>query len=559
MSVFNSHLNKFIMKKSASYILLLLVVCCTYSCTTKDLETLPLTELSSQTFWKSEQDASMGLTACYSGLSQDDDPNHFWYVTFMDAATDNAYSRDTWMGAQVIGNGTSTAANPGRNYYKYTRIRRCNLFIENIDKVTMDETRKKKWKAEARFLRAFNYFVMVQLYGGVPLVDKTLGGEEKLPRSTEEQCVAWIIKELGEAATDLPVQNYIQSGGHVTKGAALALKARVELFYRKWDDAITDAKAVMDMDGTFELYADYRGLFLVGNKLNQKEWLYAQQYAPTAASGTSLYPVLVPYGDLTDGWASINPADNLAQAYEVIDGTTINEGSPLYNPNNPYKNRDPRLNATLIAPGEFWKDRYFDPWKKFYTEGSRKGQQNLDYWADWRGARTGYLLKKFVEPITSDQNNKAGQDMPLIRFAEAFLIYAEAKIEKGEPDASMYNAIDKVRMRAGMPKVDRLKYSTQGKLRELVRRERRVEFAMEGLRYYDIKRWDIGAQVIPGPLLTAKESNVNGETGQLTFAADAKTYTIETRTFHADRKYLWPIPQGELDANKGSITQNPGY
>ena len=149
--------------------------------------------------------------------------------------------------------------------------------------------------------------------------------------------------------------------------------------------------------------------------------------------------------------------------------------------------------------------------------------------------------------------------MPLIRFAEAFIIYAEAKIEKGELDAAMFNAIDKVRLRAGMPRVDRTRYNTQDKARELIRRERRVEFAMEGLRYYDMKRWDIGAKIVSGPLLTAKESDVNGETGKLTFAADAKTYTIETRTFHPERKYLFAIPQGELDASKGKITQNPGY
>lgn len=538
------------------YIAALLIL---QACSTKDLDLTPKNELSSETFWKTEQDAAMGLTACYSKLGQDDDPNDYWYITFIDGATDNAYSRDGWMGVQAIGNGTNTASNPGRDYYKFKKIRRCNLFLENIDKVQMDETKKKIYKAEARFLRAYNYFVLQQLYGPVPIIDKTLNSDEILPRNPEEEVITWMINELGEAAQDLPVENYLQSNGHVRKGAALALKARIELFNKKWDDAIADAKAVMDMDGTFELYPDYRGLFLTANKLSQKEWLYAAQNAPNTTSGTSAYPVLVPYGDLTDGWASMNITDNLVKAYEVIDGTTIDEGSPLYNPDNPYKNRDPRLNATVICPGEWWKDRYFDPWKKFYTEGARSGQQNLDLWSDWRGARTGYLLKKYFDPITSDQNNKAGFDVPLIRFAEAFLIYAEAKVEKGEIDAAMYDAIDKVRARAGMPPTDRTKYNTQDKCRTLVRRERRVEFAMEGLRIYDIRRWDIGAQVLPGPLMTARECDVNGITGKLTFAPDAKTYLIETRNFYPDRKYRWPIPQGELDASKGSIKQNDGY
>lgn len=501
----------------------------------------------------------MGLTACYNNVGQWDDPNDYWYITFLDGATDNAYSRDGWMGMQAIGNGTTTAANPGRDYYKFTKVRRINLFLANVTKVTMDETKRKKFIAEARFLRAYNYFVMQQLYGQVPIIDKLLSSDEVLPRNSEEEVVAWMIKELGEAAPDLPVQNYLESNGHVTRGAALALKARIELFNKKWDDAIADAKAVMDMDGTFQLYSDYRGLFLTANKLSQKEWLYAQQNAPNTTSGTAAYPVLVPYGDLTDGWASMNITDNLVQDYEVIDGSTINEGSPLYDANNPYKNRDPRLNETIICPGEWWKDRYFDPWKKFYTEGPRKDQQNLDLWSDWRGARTGYLLKKYFDPITSDQNNKAGFDIPLIRFAEVFLIYAEAKIEKGEIDDAMYNAIDKIRVRAGMPKTDRTKYNSQDMLRALVRRERRVEFAMEGLRMYDIKRWNIGQQALNGPLVTARECNVNGETGKITFDGFGKTYPVETRVFHADRKYLWPLPQGEIDASKGLVKQNDGY
>ncbi len=529
------------------------------SCSTKSLDVTPKNELSDETFWKTEQDAAMALTACYNNVGQWDDPNDYWFVVFADGATDNAYSRDGWMGMQAIGNGTSTASNPGRDYYKFRKIRRCNLFLANLDKVQMDADKKKQYRAEARFLRAFNYFVLQQLYGPVPIIEKLLASDEVMPRNTEEEVVNWMIKELGEAAQDLPVKNYLESNGHVTKGAALALKARIELFNKKWDDAIADARSVMGMEGTYQLYADYRGLFLTANKLSQKEWLYAQQNAPNATSGSSAYPVLVPYGDLTDGWASMNITDNLVRAYEVIDGSTIDEGSPLYNPNNPYKNRDPRLNATVICPGEWWKDRFFDPWKKIYTEGPRSGTQNLDLWSDWRGARTGYLLKKYFDPITSDQNNKAGFDVPLLRFAEVFLIYAEAKIEKSEIDGSVYDAIDKIRARAGMPLVNRNKYSSQEKCRELVRRERRVEFAMEGLRIYDIRRWDIGKQVIDGQLLTARECNVNGVTGQLSFAADAKTYPVETRNFHADRRYLWPLPQGELDAAKGRIKQNAGY
>jgi hypothetical protein len=146
--------------------------------------------------------------------------------------------------------------------------------------------------------------------------------------------------------------------------------------------------------------------------------------------------------------------------------------------------------------------------------------------------------------------------MILIRYAEVLLTYAEAKIESGSIDATVYQAINQVRNRAGMPNVDETVYNNQSTLRTLIRRERRVELAMEGLRFFDIQRWQIGPQVMEGTVYGSRLGSVDPATGALTLAADS--IVVETRVFNAAKNYLWPIPQSEIDINK-TLTQNPGY
>jgi hypothetical protein len=147
-------------------------------------------------------------------------------------------------------------------------------------------------------------------------------------------------------------------------------------------------------------------------------------------------------------------------------------------------------------------------------------------------------------------------DMMLIRYSEVLLSYAEAKIESNQIDGSVYAAIDQVRVRAGLPATDQSMYNSQTTLRTLIRRERRSELAMEGLRWWDIQRWQIAPQVMAGQVYGAKTGTVNETTGQVTLTGPH--IQVQTRLFDASKNYLWPIPQSELNVAK-NITQNPGY
>jgi hypothetical protein len=247
------------------------------------------------------------------------------------------------------------------------------------------------------------------------------------------------------------------------------------------------------------------------------------------------------------GWCSLDPNQSLVDAYEMANGKTIDDPTSGYNADDPYKNRDPRLFATIITPGSLYEGFYYNP----IEVGSP------DFYAPYGNTKTGYLPRKF-DAFLSDFPNvwNAGLNIIVIRYAEVLLSYAEAKIEKGEIDNTVYDAINSVRTRAGMPVVDISKYNTQTTLRELIRRERRVELALEGLRWFDIQRWKIGPQVMPGQLLGARLGTVDPNNGNLVLTPER--IVVETRVFDPGKNYLWPIPQKEIDLNK-NLVQNPGY
>ena len=179
---------------------------------------------------------------------------------------------------------------------------------------------------------------------------------------------------------------------------------------------------------------------------------------------------------------------------------------------------------------------------------------SLDYWPAYN--YTGYVGRKYIN-YKSDYSDlyKAGLNIPLIRYAEVLLTYAEAKIESNQIDNTVYDAIDLVRKRAGLPAVDQTKYASQDQLRTLVRRERRVELALEGLRWYDIQRWKIG-QVMNGPVYGLRFSSIDAS-GNVTYTSTGHA-KIEDRVFNPAKNYLWPVPQSQIDLAK-KVMQNPGY
>ncbi|HEX5152952.1 MAG TPA: RagB/SusD family nutrient uptake outer membrane protein [Parafilimonas sp.] len=536
------------MKKIFAYFILFIII--TQSACKKDfLDRDPLDAYSNGSLWSSQSDALAALYGCYNGGQDPSSYEKGWEtdynIYYLDCVSDNMYSPFFWEGYQNYGNGTVTPAD--NNVYKrwnYKTIQRCNWFLENVDATPMDETTKTEYKGEARFLRAYQYFTMSQLYGDVPLVTSSITAADanQVTRTPVADVHSFIVKELDEISNVLPDSYSGSDVGRITKGAALALKARIELYDGDYAASVADYQKVMGLG--YSLYPDYASLFRIGNE-NNSEVILDAQYKENDFS--NWLPGVMTTSSL-GGWSSLDPTQSIVDAYEMNNGKTIDDPASGYDPNNPYKDRDPRLEASIIYPGQFYEGGYYN------SIDANSG----DYYIGDNNSKTGYLPKKFISHMSEDYADmwNTGLNVIVIRYAEVLLSYAEAKIELNQVDASVYDAIDAVRVRAGMPKVDRSAYSSQSALRTLVRRERRVELAFEGLRWFDIQRWKIGEQVRSGVVHGTRLGTVDESTGNVTYSGDH--INVETRTFNPNRDYLWPVPQSEIDINH-SLTQNGGY
>jgi hypothetical protein len=518
----------------------------------------PVDAYSSSTFFTNETAAMSNLASVYSAI----DLSGFWLdgdAIEFDNITDNSYCPFTNQLPYYIALGSSTPSLTGkyndlyREYFStwgYSGIRSANYFIENIDNVSsMDTIERKQMKAEAIFLRAADYARMMMCFGGVPLVTKVLqyGEENAIPRSTEAEIATFVESQLAIAANDLPLTRSSDQSGRATKGAALALKARVELFEGDYKDAAADSKAVMNL-GIYGLCSNYESLFWEKSQDTpdrNQEVIFEVRYSyPDWGSGVSPF-YTVPEG----GWNSDNPTQSLVDAYETKNGLSI-QNDPTYDPDHPYQNRDPRFYATIIYPGESWNGRVYNPLQPVGPD---------EYYNSSHGnrSRTGYGLRKWCAPadtLMHAPDDSQGINFIVIRYAEVLLTYAEALIELNQnlPDAAA--AINQVRARVGMPPVTA---TDQAGLRACVRNERRVELAFEGLRWYDIKRWKIGSQVMNGPVYGVRPGTINMTTQQITWLSPNHITVGPVRVWN-DRNYYFPIPQEDIDASP-ILFQNPGW
>lgn len=504
------------------------------------LDRTPEDALSPTTFWKTEADALLALTGCYRDFEDS------WALWYRDCATDNAFNNHSHEGYQELGNGTMTPGNPGKmKVFDYVTIRRCNEFLENIDNVEFKTTGlKENYVAEIRFIRAYRYFLLSQFYGDAPLVTEVFQtpDESKVPRNPRSEVEDFVIAELKELTPDLAENPDI---GRIPRDAGYALLMRMYLFKGMYNEAISTAKQVRKRE-----LLGYEDLFLMENK-NCDEVIYAYQHlkGDLGNSVGAFFP------ESKGGWSSVVPLQSLVDAYEMADGKTIEEAKAAgeYDETNPYVNRDPRLRATIIYPGQNWNDYIYDS----------VDPESPDYPGSSNNATsTGYNFRKYLgNGDEFDDMWDASRTIFMFRYGEILLTLAEAKIELGQIDGEMYDAIDQIRERAGMPKVDRTKYASQTKLRELIRRERRVEFAFEGLRRYDIVRWGIAKEVMNGDALGCKQGTILNDTypnGDHKLNLDGGYFFVETRTFE-DKHVLFPIPQIAIDKNPNLLPNNPGY
>lgn len=547
------------MKRFKNYIVLGMAALLGTSCS-DFLDVTPKDALSPSTTWQTETDAEKFAIGCYDGWEDGGQ------LLYFDCGSDFGYNNFSWEGYRPWGDGTLSASNTGASLYSFTTIRRCNTFLENVEAIPFsDENVKNDLMAQVRFIRAYQYFKMNWWYGGVPIIDNYESAEEaQVPRNTEEEVRTFVEQEL-DAITPM-LNNAPAERGRAAKGAALALRMREALYYEDWATAKDRAQQIIDL-GLYSLDPSYTNLFSNAGK-DSPEIIMAVQYINNLKGLGTIGQM---YNNAEGGWSSIVPTHNLVDTYEMENGMTIDEAGSGYDPVHPFANRDPRLAMTICFPGQDYVKA--DGSSSIFNTLDRQldGSNNLNYMtmAD-NTSRTGLTWNKYLAPITQYSNIWDTDACPIVfRYAEVLLSWAEAENELNGPSAEVYNKLNQIRARVGMPEVDQAKYGTQATLRELIRRERGVELAGEGLRRADIVRWKdasgkmVAETVLNGTLerkvgTVSMDASVDPEMrATIDVNASSTEKFIETRKFATYNRYF-PIPQTSMDKNP-QLTQNDGY
>jgi starch-binding outer membrane protein, SusD/RagB family len=497
----------------------------TVSCKKDFLEKNPLDQTLSENFWKTQADADIALTAIYSYLIQGynysnaNNTGQGWGAgtPYWETLTDNAYSSAFGNVANGAIEATTGTIQSDAYNTSYKAIQACNIFLANIGNVPLQTAAMNKYLGEVRFIRAYYYFLLAQLYGDVvyytrPIGNATVDPESyQLGRTPKAQVIDSVISDLNFAASNLPDTAYT---GHVVKGTALGYLTKVYMTQGNWQMAANTAKTIIGSN-KFSLYnGGYRGLFLKPFQLNNPEIMLSGRYQVPAAYSPADY--LYTYS------SSFQPLKYLVDDYECTDGLPITT-SNLYDKNAPYKNRDPRLLATVLTPGVLYKG-------------------GIPFVPAQIGATAGFLNKKGVDSTRATViGTQSDQDWVYLRFADILLMYAEAQNELSGPDATVYKAINDIRTRPSVNMPPLPNSLSQAEMRTRIRHERRIELALEGQRYFDLKRWKLDRTIIPTILDPSSSKN---------------------RTFPL-RDTLWPVPQSEMDVansfNNSSFKQTPGW
>lgn len=498
------------------------------------------------------------------------------------SASDEADHADVNSSIQKYNMGAwNAASNPEDCWaYFYQGIRRANLFLQNsteykqiIYRDTLDPANKSRYeynvrdiewlRAEARFLRAFYHFELIKRYGGVPIMETATDNIEELQgmkRKTFDECVEYIAAECDAVLPQLK-ETWVgfeaeKWRGRVTRGAALALKARLLLYaasplhnpsndVAKWRRAAQASHDVIALN-KYSLYNNYKDLFRLGNGADgNPEVIFAQHGWSRNDFEMYNYPIGYDQG----GRGSTSPTQNLVDAYEMkATGMAIGEPGSGYNPANPYAGRDPRLGLSILTNGVTFKNRPLEVW----TGG-------VDGLGRPRATTTGYYIRKFIdEGLNLSQNQSSMHTWVLFRYAEVLLNYAEAMNEAYGPEATggltltAKKAMDQVRARAGIQMPPLPPGLSKDEMRERIRNERRVELAFEEHRFFDVRRWKIAMQTENKPVMAMKVTrNADNTFSYQVVKAEDRTFT--------ERMYLYPIPEVEVLKSKGNITQNAGW
>ncbi|MEN6454720.1 MAG: RagB/SusD family nutrient uptake outer membrane protein [Prolixibacteraceae bacterium] len=514
--------------KKIIYCLTIISVLFFTGCSDDFLNTVSPNSVSNETFWKTEKEVNLAIVGCYGVLQRKNLYNSSATgacgFAGLDYACDNGYMTWDYKPGGALARGdysTNDAMVSGVWNDSYAGIARCNRLLDNIvfiDATELSDEDRKRYIAEAKFLRALLYNNLAFLFRDVPLITKSLElSEANVPKNENSEIVSFIISDLESCIEDLPLPSALTSSewGRVTRGAGYALLANIYLNNKQYGKVAEYTKKILDMS-YYSLFPDYTKLFTPANE-QCKEIIFSVCYK-RGLSG---------YGSGFGWYANPrvpdnhHPLKNLADEFYLKDGLPRTSSS-LYNPNLETESRDPRFNTTLISKNSLW-------------QGKTVPEAQL--------LLTGYALRKWVEENTSNislSQEDCDQDFYVFRLAHVILDRAESLVQSGTyNETEVIGLINMIRQRVQMPKVESVEGTglSKEKLMQIIMHERRVETAFEGRRYFDLKRW--GKLKERSDYFNEYEWAVNP--------------ALQKRTFIKEKHNVWPIPQSEIDVNEALV------
>ncbi len=486
----------------------------------------------------SEEAVVAFVNGAYDGVQEND----WWQINFyrqiMDMASDDCWAGNTEQSRpDIISIAHFNNVDIGSSYfetfwnYQFRGITKCNVVIQEIGALDLDEDLKQRLIGETKFLRAFYYFQLVKNFGGVPIVttfDELLEPEIlEYERSSEDEVYALIEQDLLDAVDLLPLKSEYASSdlGRATKGAAQSYLAKVYLFRERWDEAVAMANEVI-LSGEYALEPQFEDVWNVTNP-NGVETIFEIRYRtdPTYRIG-GYYGVTTGSRD-DGGWNWCVPSSYLEKAF-------LDEGDNI------------RLRSTIIKHGE---PVYGDP-------------DNTSFNASPDRNKSARINRKFYIPQAYRDSPYTQGNLPLnhifMRYADLLLIYAEASYFDGNETEAL-NKLKMIRDRVSLA----TDMSLSGEdLRDAIWKERRLELALEQHRLYDLRRQKVNGEPrinqVFGPNGSFVKYNLTENTDQYELANKGEDQS-KGSTFDPDKHLVWPIPNSEIILSQGKITQNPNY
>lgn len=543
------------------FVLYLILLLSMFNC---NLDKLPMDQISDAVFWKKSSDFELASNDFYFSLMEANQ--------YIDMNSDIAYGS----GSNDVSDGSYLApVNSDEWDIPWKYIQSTSYLLRKAEESGLSDMEIGRWKGEAYFFRAYNYWKLIKFYGGVPLITiplNTSSDELYTPRSTQAEIVDFIFDDLDKAIDMLPLQSGLNNSelGRVTKGAALALKARVALYEGTWQKyhggtdsekylqvAIESSQAVIN-SGEYELFREkgnlsYKYLHILEGD-DSKEVILARRYYKLRATHNWTRELLL---------GSMVPTKNLADMYLCTDGLPIDKSSLFQGfetQKSEFENRDSRMEQTFVVPGS-----------EIFSEGGGWTTVEPGFVGN-NSTRTGYMIRKFMDETLDAVQFIGEYDFKEFRYAEVLLIFAEAVYEKNGfiSDDQLNISINDLRSRANMPPLTNTFVSSHNlNMLEEIRRERTVELAFEGYRRDDLRRWGTAVNILPMAIRGVKfmgteyqrkfPNLVIGKDIQVDEDGFIVVQPSTARKFEVPKHWLTPLPLQQVQLSNGTLKQNPGW